>query len=233
MSRETKTLTKPTKAKATRAKASTPTTRVKALRSKLEKAKLNAMTKVAEAKAELAINLEIAKLERDSSPEAIVKQVANEKLDSIIEELGLISDLKVQNSFGYGYQTNKVIRIARTIKYAKGPSNGTEFLDSPRGKVSLLIKADEETVDKIDLFAGNPAYFSEKSLNFVPAVLPDIAELKASVRDFGLDLGIDIDTSTLLESEISSMFDRQYKRAKDLEKNTIEFAEESAVQYED
>ena len=181
-----------------------------AISAKMEELKLNTM------------------LKQISNPAYIDRQIAKEDAAKLTGLMGVFADedfledckdgteFKLRRVFGYGPQVDVLLTMARTIQYSQVDLK-TKMLEA----TGLTEDLFEEISDAL----GSAPYFSEKIMDVVPAIQPNLAVLKELLTFMAQELGLALvpNMSKLNQKHIDDMYKYQQARAELEKENTLAY----------
>ena len=165
-----------------------------------------------------------------SNPAYIDRQIAKEdaaKLqgfmdvfadEDFLEDCKDGTEFKLRRVFGYGSQVDVLLTMARTIQYSQADLK-TKMLES----TGLTEDLFEEIADAL----GSAPYFSEKIMDVVPAIQPDLPVLKELLTFMAQELGLALvpNMKKLNQKHIDDMYKYQLARAELEKENTLAYIE--------
>ena len=162
------------------------------------------------------------------NPAYIDRQIANEDAAKLTRLMEVFADedfledckdgteFKLRRVFGYGSQVDTLLTMARTIQYSQADLK-TKMLEA----TGLTEDLFEEISDAL----GSAPYFSEKIMNVVPAIQPDLPTLKELLTFMAQELGLALapNMSKLNQKHIDDMYKYQQARAELEKENTLAY----------
>ena len=181
-----------------------------AISAKMEELKLNTM------------------LKQISNPAYIDRQIAKEDSAKLTGLMGVFADedfledckdgteFKLRRVFGYGPQVDSLLTMARTIQFSQVDLK-TKMLEA----TGLTEDLFEEIADAL----GSAPYFSEKIMDVVPAIQPNLPVLKELLTFMAQELGLALvpNMSKLNQKHIDDMYKYQLARAELEKENTLAY----------
>lgn len=181
-----------------------------AIKAKMEELKLSTMLKQIENPA--YIDRQIAK-EDAAKLTTLLAMFADE---DFLEDCKDGTEFKLRKVFGYGSQVDTLLTLARTIQYSQADLK-VKMLDA----TGLTEDLFEEIADAL----GSAPYFSEKIMDVVPAIQPDLPKLKELLAFMASELGLTLEPnmSKLKQNHIDDMYKYQLARAELEKENTLAY----------
>ena len=126
------------------------------------------------------------------------------------------TEFKLRRVFGYGSQVDTLLTLSRTIQYSQADLK-TKMLEA----TGLTEDLFEEIADAL----GSAPYFSEKIMNVVPAIQPDLPVLKELLTFMAQELGLALapNMNKLNDKHIADMYKYQLARAELEKENTLAY----------
>ena len=126
------------------------------------------------------------------------------------------TEFKLRRVFGYGSQVDVLLTMARTIQYSQADLK-TKMLEA----TGLTEDLFEEIADAL----GSAPYFSEKIMDIVPAIQPDLPTLKELLTFMAQELGLALvpNMKKLNQKHIDDMYKYQLARAELEKENTLAY----------
>ena len=126
------------------------------------------------------------------------------------------TEFKLRRVFGYGSQVDTLLTMARTIQFSQADLK-TKMLEA----TGLTEDLFEEIADAL----GSSPYFSEKIMDVVPAIQPDLPTLKELLTFMAQELGLALtpNMSKLNQKHIDDMYKYQLARAELEKENTLAY----------
>ena len=198
-------------------------------------AELLAEAKVA-SKAAIAEQMEKIKLDTQlkqiANPAFINRQIAKEDAAKLTALLALFADeefledckdgteFKLRRVFGYGSQVDTLLTISRTIQYSQADL---------KAKMLDVTGLTEDLFEEISDALGSAPYFSEKTMEIVPAIEPELDELKELLTFMASELGLALEPkmTKLNKKHIDDMYKFQLARAELEKENTLAYIQDS------
>lgn len=181
-----------------------------AISTKMEELKLSTMLKQIENPA--YIDRQISK--EDALKLATFMEVFAD--EDFLEDCKDGTEFKLRRVFGFGSQVDTLLTMARTIQYSQADLK-TKMLEA----TGLTEDLFEEIADAL----GSAPYFSEKIMDVVTAVEPDIDTLKELLTFMAGELGLSLapNMSKLNDKHIADMYKYQLARAELEKENTLAY----------
>ena len=126
------------------------------------------------------------------------------------------TEFKLRRVFGYGSQVDVLLTMARTIQYSQADLK-TKMLEA--------TGLTEDLFEEINDALGSAPYFSEKIMDVVPAIQPDLPVLKELLTFMAQELGLALapNMSKLNQKHIDDMYKYQQARAELEKENTLAY----------
>ena len=193
----------------------------------IEEAKVASRAAISAKMEELKLSTMLTQI---GNPSYIYRQIAKEdaaKLtglmevfadEDFLEDCKDGTEFKLRRVFGYGSQVDVLLTMARTIQYSQADLK-TKMLEA----TGLTEDLFEEIADTL----GSAPYFSEKIMDIVPAIQPDLPTLKELLTFMAQELGLALvpNMSKLNDKHIADMYKYQLARAELEKENTLEYIE--------
>lgn len=181
-----------------------------AIKAKIEELKLSTM--LTQVQNPAYIDRQIAK-EDAAKLTGLMEVFADE---DFLEDCKDGTEFKLRRVFGYGSQVDTLLTMARTIQYSQADLK-TKMLEA----TGLTEDLFEEIADAL----GSAPYFSEKIMNVVPAIQPDLPVLKELLTFMAQELGLALtpNMSKLNQKHIDDMYKYQLARAELEKENTLAY----------
>lgn len=162
------------------------------------------------------------------NPAYIDRQIAKEDAAKLTGLLEVFSDedfledckdgteFKLRRVFGYGSQVDTLLTLSRTIQYSQVDLK-TKMLEA--------TGLTEDLFEEINDALGSAPYFSEKIMDVVPAIQPDLPVLKELLTFMAQELGLALapNMSKLNQKHIDDMYKYQQARAELEKENTLAY----------
>lgn len=191
----------------------------------IEEAKVASKLAIATKMEELKLSTMLTQIQ---NPVYIDRQIAKEdaaKLQGLmdvfadedfLEDCKDGTEFKLRRVFGYGPQVDSLLTMARTIQYSQVDLK-TKMLEA----TGLTEDLFEEIADAL----GSSPYFSEKIMDVVPAIKPELDTLKELLTFMASELGLALkpNMSKLNEKHIEDMYKYQQARAELEKENTLAY----------
>ncbi len=181
-----------------------------AIKAKIEELKLSTM--LTQVQNPAYIDRQIAK-EDAAKLQGFMEVFADE---DFLEDCKDGTEFKLRRVFGYGSQVDTLLTMARTIQYSQVDLK-TKMLEA----TGLTEDLFEEIADAL----GSAPYFSEKIMDVVPAIQPDLPTLKELLTFMAQELGLALvpNMSKLSQKHIDDMYKYQQARAELEKENTLAY----------
>ena len=191
----------------------------------IEEAKVASRAAISAKMEELKLSTMLTQI---SNPAYIDRQIAKEdaaKLtglmevfadEDFLEDCKDGTEFKLRRVFGYGSQVDVLLTMARTIQYSQSDL-----------KIKMLEATGltEDLFEEINDALGSAPYFSEKIMDVVPAIQPDLPTLKELLTFMAQELGLALvpNMSKLNDKHIADMYKYQLARAELEKENTLAY----------
>jgi len=193
----------------------------------IEEAKVASKVAISAKMEELKLN---TMLKQVSNPAYIDRQIAKEDASKLTGLMDVFADedfledckdgteFKLRRVFGYGSQVDVLLTMARTIQFSQADLK-TKMLEA----TGLTEDLFEEIADAL----GSSPYFSEKIMDVVPAIQPDIDTLKELLTFMAQELGLTLvpNMKKLNKQHIEDMYKYQLAKAELDKENTLAYIE--------
>lgn len=181
-----------------------------AIKAKIEELKLSTM--LTQVQNPAYIDRQIAKEDAAKST-GLLEVFADE---DFLEDCKDGTEFKLRRVFGYGSQVDTLLTLSRTIQYSQADLK-TKMLEA----TGLTEDLFEEISDAL----GSAPYFSEKIIDVVPAIQPDLPVLKELLTFMAQELGLALapNMSKLNQKHIDDMYKYQLARAELEKENTLAY----------
>ena len=181
-----------------------------AIKAKIEELKLSTM--LTQVKNPAYIDRQIAK-DDAAKLQGFMEVFADEEF---LDDCKDGTEFKLRKVFGYGSQVDVLLTLARTIQYSQ-----TDLKIKMLAATCLTEDLFEEIADAL----GTAPYFSEKIMDVVPAIQPDLPTLKELITFMAQELGLALvpNMSKLNDKHIADMYKYQQARAELEKENTLAY----------
>ena len=181
-----------------------------AIKAKIEELKLSTM--LAQIKNQAFIDRQIAK-DDAAKLQGFMEVFADEEF---LDDCKDGTEFKLRKVFGYGSQVDVLLTLARTIQYSQ-----TDLKIKMLAATGLTEDLFEEIADAL----GTAPYFSEKIMDVVPAIQPDLPTLKELLTFMAQELGLALvpNMKKLNQKHIDDMYKYQLARAELEKENTLAY----------
>ena len=181
-----------------------------AIKAKIEELKLSTM--LTQVQNPAFINRQIAK-EDAAKLTGLLEVFADE---DFLEDCKDGTEFKLRRVFGYGSQVDTLLTLSRTIQYSQADLK-TKMLEA--------TGLTEDLFEEINDALGSAPYFSEKTMEIVPAVEPELDELKELLTFMASELGLALKPkmTKLNKQHIADMYKYQQARAELEKENTLAY----------
>ena len=181
-----------------------------AIKAKIEELKLSTM--LTQVQNPAFINRQLAK-EDAAKLTGLLEVFADE---DFLEDCKDGTEFKLRRVFGYGSQVDTLLTLSRTIQYSQADLK-TKMLEA--------TGLTEDLFEEINDALGSAPYFSEKIINVVPAIQPDLPTLKELLTFMAQELGLALvpNMSKLNQKHIDDMYKYQLARAELEKENTLAY----------
>ena len=181
-----------------------------AIKAKIEELKLSTM--LTQVKNPAYIDRQIAK-DDAAKLQGFMEVFADEEF---LDDCKDGTEFKLRKVFGYGSQVDVLLTLARTIQYSQ-----TDLKIKMLAATGLTEDLFEEIADAL----GTAPYFSEKIMDVVPAIQPDLPTLKELITFMAQELGLALvpNMSKLNDKHIADMYKYQQARAELEKENTLAY----------
>ena len=201
----------------------------KSVKEQIEDAKVATRARIAERMEQLKLDTQLKQTE---NPAYINRQIAKEDaakvqgLFDMFEDEDFLEDckdgteFKMRKVFGYGSQVDPLLTLARTIQYSQSDL---------KVKMLEVTGLTEDLFEEISDALGSAPYFSEKLMDIVPAVQPELDELKELLTFMAQEIGLVLTPkmTKLSKQSIEDMYKYQLAKAKLDMENTMDYLEKS------
>ena len=181
-----------------------------AIKAKIEELKLSTM--LTQVQNPAYIDRQIAK-EDAAKLTGLLEVFADE---DFLEDCKDGTEFKLRRVFGYGSQVDTLLTLSRTIQYSQVDLK-TKMLEA--------TGLTEDLFEEINDALGSAPYFSEKIMDVVPAIQPDLPVLKELLTFMAQELGLALapNMSKLNQKHIDDMYKYQQARAELEKENTLAY----------
>ena len=181
-----------------------------AIKAKIEELKLSTM--LTQVQNPAYIHRQIAK-EDAAKLTGLLEVFADE---DFLEDCKDGTEFKLRRVFGYGSQVDTLLTLSRTIQYSQVDLK-TKMLEA--------TGLTEDLFEEINDALGSAPYFSEKIMDVVPAIQPDLPVLKELLTFMAQELGLALapNMSKLNQKHIDDMYKYQQARAELEKENTLAY----------